>query len=284
MISRNFASPIAMLFVTLIAEQRSNVLGPPGLKRRGFRMRLLSRLLAFVPLVFVLGNCPPHAAAQTVVATIPDKGVPRVVASRLGAQAQHAIPRYLVITLPTLGGTYGTAQQMNRDGLISGDSNLTGDDIDHATLWRDAAITDLGTLGGLNSAAAQVNKQGLISGVAQTAEVDPLGENWGSLLTCSAGGTTCQGFQNLVVAAMWKNGAITRLPTLGGNNAQVAFTSALNNKGEIVGFAETGTHDPNCVPPQVLDWEAVIWGPTAGEIRQLDPLPNDYRGCLRHQR
>jgi DNA-binding beta-propeller fold protein YncE len=76
MTSRTFASLIAMLFVTLIAEQRSN----EGLKRRSFRMRLLSKLLAFVPLLSVWGNCPPHAAAQTVVATIPNNGVPRVVA------------------------------------------------------------------------------------------------------------------------------------------------------------------------------------------------------------
>jgi len=202
-----------------------------------------------------------------------------LAAFRLGAQAQEPTPRYAVTTLATLGGTYGTAQQMNSTGLISGDANLSGDTTEHATFWRDGAITDLGTLGGFNSGAAEVNDRGLILGVSQTATIDPLGENWGLLLTCSASGGPCQGYQNLVIAVTWKNGVITALPTLGGNNAQVGFTTGLNNKGEAVGWAENSTQDQNCVPPQVLDYEAVIWGPNKGEIRQLAPLSGDTIGA-----
>ncbi len=189
-------------------------------------------------------------------------------------------PRYVVKTLKTLGGTVATAQQINSGGVISGDANLTGDTIEHGVVWCDnGSIIDLGTLGGPSSAVGQVNEHGLILGVSETADIDPLGENWGTLLDCNVvTGTPCQGYQNITRAVIWQDGVISPLPTLGGNNAQDPFTTALNNKGEAVGFAETSTQDPNCIPPQVLDFEAVIWGPKQGEIRELPPLAGDSVG------
>jgi hypothetical protein len=59
--------------------------------------------------------------------------------------AQTATPgsqlRYAVQTLRSLGGTYATAQQMNSSGLIVGDSNLTGDTIEHGVVWRVTAAS-----------------------------------------------------------------------------------------------------------------------------------------------
>jgi probable HAF family extracellular repeat protein len=43
----------------------------------------------------------------------------------------------------------------------------------------------------------------------------------------------------------------------------------------VVGWAETAVHDPTCAPPQVLQFEAVIWGPEKGEIQQLPGLGDD---------
>jgi probable HAF family extracellular repeat protein len=40
-------------------------------------------------------------------------------------------------------------------------------------------------------------------------------------------------------------------------------------------MAETATQDPSCVPPQVLDFEAVIWGPKPGYIDRLPVFPGD---------
>ncbi len=62
------------------------------------------------------------------------------------------------------------------------------------------------------------------------------------------------------------------LPTLGGNNS--GATNA-NSRGQVVGAAESATPDPNCVAPQVFDFQAVIWGPHEGEIQGLPPLPGD---------
>lgn len=175
-----------------------------------------------------------------------------------------------------LGGTDSTALGINENGMIVGDSLLPGDAIKHAILWRNEQATDLGTLGGLNSSAVQVNERGLLTGDAQTSAVDPLGENWGLLFFCTK--YPCQGYQNVVRAFVWRDGVMTALPTLGGNNALPGFTDSVNKRGQVVGFAENNTRDPNCTPPQVLDWEAVIWGPKKGEIHELSPLPGDSIG------
>lgn len=64
----------------------------------------------------------------------------------------------------------------------------------------------------------------------------------------------------------------------------------INRRGEVAGIAENNLQDKNpeteCRPeasvngtgPQVLDFEAVIWGPGPGEIRELPPLPGDTVG------
>jgi len=82
---------------------------------------------------------------------------------------------------------------------------------------------------------------------------------------------------------LWQNGVMTQLPTLGGPNGGVG---QINSRGEVAGIAENSTKDKNCPPgvsvsgtgPQVLDYEAVIWGPQPGQIRQLPPLPGDTVG------
>jgi probable HAF family extracellular repeat protein len=60
----------------------------------------------------------------------------------------------------------------------------------------------------------------------------------------------------------------------------------INNRGEVAGWAENGTRDPDCpsrvavngTGPQALDFEAVIWGPKPGQIRELLPLHGDSVG------
>src|SRR5437867_964810 len=105
-----------------------------------------------------------------------------------------ATPHYTVTNLGTLGGTESNGYGgVNDKGWVTGDANLTGDATEHAVLWRNGQITDLGTLGGLNSSVGFPVKDntGLIIGSAQTATVDPLGEYWGASYVCTPSGP-CQ--------------------------------------------------------------------------------------------
>ena len=48
-----------------------------------------------------------------------------------------------------------------------------------------------------------------------------------------------------------------------------------HDRGQIVGWAENKVHDPTCVAPQVLQFEAVVWGPGDNQIQQLLPYGSD---------
>ena len=116
--------------------------------------------------------------------------------ARLVAQDQEGHnnkkqPHYSLTSLGALGGTSSNASGINNKGWSVGDANLTGDTTEHASLWRNGVITDLGTLGGLNSGVgypARMADRGLITGNAQTSTTDPLGENWDYFIFCSPNG------------------------------------------------------------------------------------------------
>ena len=177
---------------------------------------------------------------------------------------------YAVGDLGTLGGTAGVAEGISDRGWVVGSANLPGDQNGHAFLWRDGIMTDLGTLGGQNSQEQWPVKdnRGLIVGSAETSTRDPFNEDFCGFDANSSvppTGLICLGF-------LWQDGVMTALPTLSGNNAQAV---GVNNVGQVVGFAERSTQYQNCSPPQVLDIQAVVWGPHPGEIRTLTPLPGD---------
>ena len=66
---------------------------------------------------------------------------------------------------------------------------------------------------------------------------------------------------------------MTPLPPFpGGYNS---YATAANNRGQIVGWAENGVHDPTCDPAfQILQFRGAIWRRT-GEMQELPPLPGD---------
>jgi probable HAF family extracellular repeat protein len=152
---------------------------------------------------------------------------------------------YKVSDLGALGNdNLACAMSINNEGwvviqdarMVSGQQDNAGGKILRA---RDAieingSQFDLGTLGGHNSWMnwGEINDFGQIVGYSETAVPDPNGED-----VCTFGTQlTCRPF-------VWQFFHMSALPTLGGNNGQA---SAINNRGQIVGFAEDGTVDSSC--------------------------------------
>jgi probable HAF family extracellular repeat protein len=177
-------------------------------------------------------------------------------------QQQKEHLRYTVTDLGTLGGTFSQASGINNKGSVVGFATLAGDTAVHAFLWRKGVMTDLGTFGGPISVAISVNERNEVVGVSETNVTDPLGEDFcgfGDHLIC--------------LPFLWRAGVTTPLPTLGGDNGQAVD---INNRGEVLGFAENATPDPGCAPPQVLHFEPVVW--SKGRIQELPTFPGDPDG------
>jgi probable HAF family extracellular repeat protein len=197
------------------------------------------------------------------------------IPARLSAQDQkrQRPNHYQVVDLGTLGGTVSSGNTINNRGWVMGSSNQSGDAVQIATLWRDGQQIPLGTLGGPSSNIAWPvkNNAGLISGTSENGVADPLGETF----SCPAFGF---GSGNSCVAFAWRDGKITQLPGLGGNNS---IATGNNNPGQIVGWAENAVHDPTCVSAgglvQFLQFEAVIWEHRDGDwhVQQLPAYPGD---------
>lgn len=110
-------------------------------------------------------------------------GVPAAAAS--AAPAAAATATYTITDLGSLGGgvTHGLA--INATGQVTGDSLLAktvqlpcpypqspnqkcSANLDHAFLWSNGTMTDLGTLGGDNSQGLAINDSGAVVGESQT--------------------------------------------------------------------------------------------------------------------
>jgi probable HAF family extracellular repeat protein len=192
-------------------------------------------------------------------------------------QAQHKDhepPKYYVFNLGDPGGgNVAAAASINNIGWIAGDAYQAGNTTEHAELWLGTPF-DLGTLGGPNSAVAWPNKnnRGELAGIAETADMNPLGEAW----SCAQANFptitnhVCLGF-------VWQDGVMSALPPLPGGVD--SYAAGINNHGQVAGWAENGVHDPTCnnAPPvsQFLQFEAVVWGPELGQVTQLSSLSPD---------
>jgi probable HAF family extracellular repeat protein len=181
---------------------------------------------------------------------------------------------YTITDLGTLpGGNLSQATLNNNNGLITGVSTIA-DGSQHAVMWVGGQIVDMATpgLGGPNSGAFGITAAGTAAGWAENSTPDPNNENFCAYFT----GLECRPF-------IWRRGVMTPLPLLGGNNG---VSGPVNNRGEVAGFAENSTRDLSCpstpaingTGPQVLDFKPVIWGPTLGQIRQLQLPPGDTMG------
>src|ERR1700678_1287931 len=124
----------------------------------------------------------------------------------------------------------------------------------------------LGTLGGKNSSINWngINDSSESVGMSETSVPDPNGEDicgFGTHLTC--------------LPFRWKNGVMSALPTVGGNNGQA---SAINNSGQIAGYAENGIVDSTC-PPGITNNRIdlpVLWH--KGKAQTLPTIGSDPDG------
>jgi probable HAF family extracellular repeat protein len=192
--------------------------------------------------------------------------------SNAGAQAS-----YKVTDLGAEGtDNLGCAMSVNNQGwteIMAGNVEAGQVDSIFGTLLNGRAEinvngfkTDLGTLGGLNSWMnwGEINDRGQVVGDSETAVPDPNGEDicgFGTHLTC--------------LPFLWQKGHMSALPTLGGNNGQA---SAINNRGEIAGFAENSTVDSSC-PPNTTNNQIelpVLW--EKGKIQALPTVDGDPDG------
>ena len=194
-------------------------------------------------------------AAMTLFAVLV---IPARVAAQ-DSQDRHGDARYSLKVLGTLGGTFGEAHGLNNPGSVPGQSLLPNGAL-HAFLWRDGVMTDLGTLGGpdsfVNVANHTVNERNVVVGYSEISEQDPNAENF-----CNpnfTNGLVCLAFA-------WEKGVMTALPTLGGTNATAA---GINNRGQIVGVAETPNSDPCSFA--FLQVEAAVW--QNGKVEALPPV------------
>jgi len=185
---------------------------------------------------------------------------------------EHKVLHYEVIDLGTFdGATFSQAFGLNNKCHVGGFA-ATAEGSLHAFLWtRHKGLRDLGTLGGPNSFGGGPNDRDEVPLAAETSATDPNFENF-----CAFGSG------HICLAAVWRHGVITPLPNLKtenftGNNGQAV---GINNRGQLIGFAENGVLDPTCstaTPGQLERFEAVIWG-AAGRVHELPPLAGDTVG------
>lgn len=115
-----------------------------------------------------------------------------------------------VIDLGTLGGWTSHAFAINNSSQIVGEADLSSG-TSHATLWESDVPIDLGTLpGGTFSRACDINNIGVIAGFSATSS-----------------GT--------LHATLWRDGTVNDLGAFGGKS----WATAINDRGQIVGYAET---------------------------------------------
>ena len=222
-------------------------------------MKLHALLLYPLPGVFALAACSS------------------MIGNLQPSPATHKDPapvlRYAVTDLGPAESPFAQATWLNNRGVITG-FDIGPDGTSHAILWSNGTFEDISQpgLGGPNSGAFGINQSGQVVGEAESSNADQNNENF-----CGYGtGLQCLAF-------LWKDGVMTPLEPLGGTNSGV---SGINSRGEIAGFAETANKDPECpakallngIGPLQFDYEAVVWGPGPGAIRELRPEAGDTVG------
>jgi probable HAF family extracellular repeat protein len=117
---------------------------------------------------------------------------------------------YSPIAIDTFGGDISAAHGINSSGTVVGTARDSAGK-NHAFLYSNGTLTDLGTLGGSESQGLAINDLGQVVGFSHTAN-------------------------GLEHAFRYDGGAMTDLGTLGGSSS---YGLAVNNDGQVVGGATT---------------------------------------------
>ena len=143
-------------------------------------------------------------------------------------------PRYRVVDLGTFGGPNSIVptgpplfKVLNNQGTVVGAADTSIPDpypycflfcyISYPAKWQNGSPIDLGTLPGVNSGVAfGLNELGLIVGLSENGSIDPL--------------TGYPAYD----AVVWNSGRMSNLGTFGGS---VSAAAAVNDWGQVVGFA-----------------------------------------------
>jgi probable HAF family extracellular repeat protein len=184
------------------------------------------------------------------------------------AQTHPRHHQYTLYDLGTFGGPNSTtsvfATSLTRQGAIGGaqtdalnpfSPNCLADyiwgfgcSVLHAFQWKDGLLTDLSSLpgndGNNSSFAAAINHRGLIAGYSEDGSIDPV---------------TGYPVNHPVV---WDRGRLIDLGTFGGSQSEA---DALNDRGQVVGWALNTIEDPFSTAFEMVGY-AGIW-PVTTQLR-----------------
>jgi probable HAF family extracellular repeat protein len=128
--------------------------------------------------------------------------------------------------LVTLGGANASARDINDSGVIVGRADMAGG-VSHAFVYAGGTMRDLGTLGSASrsSVAVALNGAGQVAGESETD--DPL-----------IPGADFPDEVYRTHAVLWSGGKMRDLGTFGGVESHA---TAINEAGDVVGYADTAT-------------------------------------------
>jgi probable HAF family extracellular repeat protein len=168
-----------------------------------------------------------------------------------------AAAQYSAVDLGTLGGVFSVAHDINKRGQIVGRASLnTG--AQHAFLWEDGVMRDLGTLpGGSFSEAYGINDRGQVIGWSTIDEA------------------TCTLFDGCWHAFLWEDGTMTDLG--GVDDRFQSYAYAINKRGDIAGIGNIADYPFD-------SWHAILWiDGAANDLGSVAGASNTYaRGVNAH--